>query len=75
MESVPEPDEIGYGVEEVDYLTRQVHLEADSDGVQELFDSHNQELTIDELIKMHEQEQDIEELFRPSSIRTLNDGW
>ena len=30
--------------------------------IQELLDSHNQELTIDELIEMNEQEQDIEEL-------------
>ncbi|GFU96018.1 hypothetical protein TNCV_4218681, partial [Trichonephila clavipes] len=33
----------------------------DSDDVQELPDSHNQELTMDELIDMHEQEQGIEE--------------
>ncbi|GFV83803.1 hypothetical protein TNCV_2555891 [Trichonephila clavipes] len=32
-----------------------------TDDVQELPDSPNQELTMDELIKMHEQEQDIEE--------------
>ncbi|GFY01203.1 tigger transposable element-derived protein 1 [Trichonephila clavipes] len=34
----------------------------DSDVVQELEDSHNEELTTDELIEMHELEQDIEEL-------------
>ncbi|GFT65396.1 uncharacterized protein TNCV_1609271 [Trichonephila clavipes] len=34
----------------------------DSVFVQELLDSHNQELTIDELIEMHERERDIEEL-------------
>ncbi|GFW42384.1 hypothetical protein TNCV_239811 [Trichonephila clavipes] len=33
----------------------------DSDGIQKLLDSHNQELTMDELIEMHEQKQDIEE--------------
>ncbi|GFX03012.1 hypothetical protein TNCV_3261581 [Trichonephila clavipes] len=42
-------------------LSRQINLEVDSDDVQELLDSHNQELTMDELIEMHEQEQDIEE--------------
>ncbi|GFY15987.1 hypothetical protein TNCV_1286321 [Trichonephila clavipes] len=40
----------------------QIHLEVESDDVQELLDSHNHELTIDELIEIHEQEQDIEEL-------------
>ncbi|GFX21169.1 hypothetical protein TNCV_4367481 [Trichonephila clavipes] len=39
---------------------RQINLELDSDDVQELLDSHNQELTIDEVIEMHEQKQDIE---------------
>ncbi|GFW46328.1 uncharacterized protein TNCV_1388301 [Trichonephila clavipes] len=43
-------------------LARQIHLEVESDDVQELLDSHNHELTIDELIEIHEQEQDIEEL-------------
>ncbi|GFU76915.1 hypothetical protein TNCV_4520711 [Trichonephila clavipes] len=37
-----------------------MNLEMDSDGVQELLDFHNQELTMDELIEMHEQKQDIE---------------
>ncbi|GFW75180.1 DUF4817 domain-containing protein [Trichonephila clavipes] len=40
----------------------QTNLEVVSDDVQELLDTHNQELTMDELIEMHEQEQDIEEL-------------
>ncbi|GFW82791.1 hypothetical protein TNCV_3493611 [Trichonephila clavipes] len=44
------------------YCHLQINLEVDSDCVQELQDSRNQELTIDELIEMHEQEQDIEEL-------------
>ncbi|XP_023220465.1 tigger transposable element-derived protein 1-like [Centruroides sculpturatus] len=60
-ESVPEPDEIGNVIEEVVDLARQINLEVDSDDLQELLDSHNQELTIDELIEMREQEQDIEE--------------
>ncbi|GFX10070.1 peptidase S1 domain-containing protein [Trichonephila clavipes] len=38
-----------------------MNLEVDSDNVQKLLDSHNQELTIDELIELHKQEQDIEE--------------
>ncbi|GFY27344.1 tigger transposable element-derived protein 1 [Trichonephila clavipes] len=33
----------------------------DSEDVQELLDSHNQEMTIDELIEMHEQGQNNEE--------------
>ncbi|GFW46365.1 hypothetical protein TNCV_4810531 [Trichonephila clavipes] len=60
-ESVPEPDEIVNVVEEV-YLARQINLEVDSDEVQELLDSHIQELVIVELIEMHEQEQDIQKL-------------
>ncbi|GFT98131.1 hypothetical protein TNCV_789501 [Trichonephila clavipes] len=39
---------------------KQINLEVDSDDVQEVLDSHNQELTMDELIEMHEQH--IEEL-------------
>ncbi|GFV94952.1 tigger transposable element-derived protein 1 [Trichonephila clavipes] len=39
-----------------------VNLEVDSDGFQEMLDSHNQEMTIHELIEMHEIEQGIEEL-------------
>ncbi|GFV03743.1 uncharacterized protein TNCV_1876911 [Trichonephila clavipes] len=45
-----------------DYMVT-LNSKVDSDDVQELLDSHNQELTIDELITMHEQEQeDIEKL-------------
>ncbi|GFW09517.1 hypothetical protein TNCV_3996241 [Trichonephila clavipes] len=46
-ESVAEPDEIRNLIEEVVYLARKINLEADSDGVQELLDSLNQELTMD----------------------------
>ncbi|GFW39015.1 hypothetical protein TNCV_1830071 [Trichonephila clavipes] len=46
--------------EEIVDLARQINSQVDSDGVQELEDYHNQELTMDELIEMHEQ--DIEEL-------------
>ncbi|GFV99497.1 hypothetical protein TNCV_5078611 [Trichonephila clavipes] len=45
-ESVPEPDEIGNLIEEVVYLVRLINLEVDSDDVQELLDSRNQELTM-----------------------------
>ncbi|GFW70842.1 hypothetical protein TNCV_3365921 [Trichonephila clavipes] len=58
--SVPEPDEIGNLIEEVDDFVRQINLEVNSDGIQELLDSHIQELTVDELIKMREQKQGIE---------------
>ncbi|GFW83333.1 uncharacterized protein TNCV_2544311 [Trichonephila clavipes] len=37
------------------YMERQINLEKDNDDVQQMMDSHNQELTIDELIEMHEQ--------------------
>ncbi|GFS65217.1 ATP-dependent DNA helicase [Trichonephila clavipes] len=37
-------------------LTREINLEVDGDEVQELLDSHHQELTNDELIEMHEQD-------------------
>ncbi|GFX04958.1 hypothetical protein TNCV_2249411 [Trichonephila clavipes] len=48
--------------QEVFDLLRQIKLEVNSDVDQELPDSHNQKLTIDELIEIHEQEQTIEEL-------------
>ncbi|GFU96017.1 metalloendopeptidase, partial [Trichonephila clavipes] len=51
----PEPDEIGNGIKRSCRLARQINLEVDSDDVQELPDSHNQELTMDELIDIHEQ--------------------
>ncbi|GFV29757.1 hypothetical protein TNCV_1925821 [Trichonephila clavipes] len=41
---------------------QQINIEVDSDDVQELMDSHNQEVTMDELVEMHEPEQDINEL-------------
>ncbi|GFW13158.1 putative DD41D transposase [Trichonephila clavipes] len=37
-------------------LARKISLKADSDDVQELLDSHNQELIMDKLIEMHEQD-------------------
>ncbi|GFU60968.1 hypothetical protein TNCV_3372841 [Trichonephila clavipes] len=59
-ELVPEPDGIGNLIEEVVDSTSQINLEVNSDNVQELLDSHCQELAIDELTEMHEQA--IEEL-------------
>ncbi|GFT80384.1 hypothetical protein TNCV_2184451 [Trichonephila clavipes] len=56
-ELVPKPDEIAYVSEGVVNLSKQINLEVDSDDVQELLDSHNQERTINELIAMHEKEQ------------------
>ncbi|GFX50027.1 hypothetical protein TNCV_2375161 [Trichonephila clavipes] len=46
--------------QEVVNLARQINLKVNSNDIQELLDSLNQELTIDELIEM--QEQDIGEL-------------
>ncbi|GFV62999.1 hypothetical protein TNCV_3177921 [Trichonephila clavipes] len=43
------------------FCQAKIHFEVDSDDVQELLDSHSQELTI-EIKEMHEREQDIEEL-------------
>ncbi|GFW55487.1 hypothetical protein TNCV_118711 [Trichonephila clavipes] len=49
VKSLPEPDEIGTLTEEVVDLAKQ----GDSDNVQELLDTHNQELATDKLIEMH----------------------
>ncbi|GFW13193.1 hypothetical protein TNCV_4120941 [Trichonephila clavipes] len=49
-----------------------VPLKVDSDDVQELLDSHSQELTMDELIEMHEQ--DIEELESLDQFNQKIDG-
>ncbi|GFX50988.1 integrase catalytic domain-containing protein [Trichonephila clavipes] len=62
MVRVEKNGEIGNVIEEVVDLPRQINLYVDSDDVQELLDSHNRELAIDELIEMYEQEQDIEQL-------------
>ncbi|GFU97446.1 hypothetical protein TNCV_1913011 [Trichonephila clavipes] len=51
-------------------LEWQINFKVDRDDVQELLDSHNQELTIDELTEMHEQEQDIEELEFLDSVQS-----
>ncbi|GFX89609.1 hypothetical protein TNCV_73021 [Trichonephila clavipes] len=65
--------EIGNGLEEAVDPASKINLEVDSDYVQKLLDSHNQELTIDELMEMHEQKQDMEEpVF--SSIRSSKNG-
>ncbi|GFW83445.1 hypothetical protein TNCV_2545431 [Trichonephila clavipes] len=51
--------EIGIVIKEVVDLAKQINLKVDVDDVQEVVDSLNLVLTIDELIEMHEQEQDI----------------
>ncbi|GFX85281.1 hypothetical protein TNCV_2675561 [Trichonephila clavipes] len=68
--AIPKPGVI----EEVVDLARQISLEVDSDEVQELLDSHNQKLTIDELIEMQEQYLEELESLRPSTIRRSNDA-
>ncbi|GFX25351.1 hypothetical protein TNCV_1275111 [Trichonephila clavipes] len=55
IESAPELDDICNVIEEVVYLARLIIFEADSGDIQELLDTHYQELTIDELVKMHKQ--------------------
>ncbi|GFU41124.1 hypothetical protein TNCV_4838681 [Trichonephila clavipes] len=52
--------EIVYMAEEFADLPSHINVELDSEEVQKLLNSHNQELAIDELIEMHEQKQDIE---------------
>ncbi|GFW79332.1 uncharacterized protein TNCV_2477391 [Trichonephila clavipes] len=54
--------EIGNLIEDDVDFARQINLGVDCDVVEELLDSHNLELTIDELIEIHEKEQDIAEL-------------
>ncbi|GFX27957.1 hypothetical protein TNCV_773421 [Trichonephila clavipes] len=56
---VSEPEEIGNVIEEVGDLARQINFEVDSDDIQELQDSRNPELTMDELVETHEQEQEM----------------
>lgn len=51
-ESVSDPEQIDRVIEEVVDIAKQLNLEVDNDGVHELLDSHNQELTIDEVIEM-----------------------
>ncbi|GFU96720.1 hypothetical protein TNCV_839451 [Trichonephila clavipes] len=53
------PDEIGQAIQEVVDLAMQINLEVDSNDVQEMLDSHNQELTADGLIEVHEPDKDI----------------
>ncbi|GFX25428.1 hypothetical protein TNCV_1424121 [Trichonephila clavipes] len=53
--------EIGNGIEEVVDLARQTNLEVNGDDVQEVLDTYNEQLTMDELIEMHEQKKTIEE--------------
>ncbi|GFU60871.1 hypothetical protein TNCV_3372061 [Trichonephila clavipes] len=48
-------------IEKIVNLARQISLEGDGDDIQELLDSQNRELTMDELIEMHRKEKYIEE--------------
>lgn len=52
VESMPKPDEIGNEIEKVVDLVRRIILEVDSDDFQELLDSHNQGLTIEEPMEL-----------------------
>ncbi|GFT92780.1 uncharacterized protein TNCV_739671 [Trichonephila clavipes] len=74
---------IGNVIEEVVDLARQINLEVDSDDIQELLDSHNQKLTVDELIEMHKEEQkdtekleslDLVQSEDQTSVRTLTES-
>ncbi|GFV41084.1 hypothetical protein TNCV_2666751 [Trichonephila clavipes] len=49
-------------IERVFDLVRQTNLDVNSDDSQELLDSQNQKLTMNELIEIDEYEQDIEDL-------------
>ncbi|GFT87025.1 hypothetical protein TNCV_1258091 [Trichonephila clavipes] len=60
LKSVSENDEFCYVIEEVTDLVRQINSEEDSDEVQELLDSQNQELTMNELIERPQR--DVQEL-------------
>ncbi|GFX42695.1 hypothetical protein TNCV_2196541 [Trichonephila clavipes] len=53
-ESVPKSLKINNVMEEIIDLARQTNLDVDIDEVQELLDSHNQVLTIEELIEKYE---------------------
>ncbi|GFT07166.1 tigger transposable element-derived protein 1 [Trichonephila clavipes] len=72
-QSVSEPDETSNVIEEAVDLERQINLEVKNDDTQELLDSRNQELTVDELTKLYEQEQDIKEMESLDPVRT--DKW
>ncbi|GFX19870.1 hypothetical protein TNCV_1434311 [Trichonephila clavipes] len=68
-ESVPQPDEIGIVIVEVADFVKQINLEVDSDGGQELLDSHNQELTIDERVEMKHALQAFRPFFDSNDLR------
>ncbi|GFT93041.1 hypothetical protein TNCV_2715531 [Trichonephila clavipes] len=55
-QSLPQPDDIGYVIEGILHFARQINLEMDSDDAEELLDSQNQELTIDEFIEINDEE-------------------
>ncbi|GFY14671.1 tigger transposable element-derived protein 1 [Trichonephila clavipes] len=72
VESLPEPHEIDNLNKEVVALARQINSGVDRDDFQELLDSYNQELTIDERIEMHEQERDVQELESEDPVQSAN---
>ncbi|GFU74214.1 hypothetical protein TNCV_4168051 [Trichonephila clavipes] len=57
---------------EVVDLAKKTNLDVDNDNVQELLDSHSQELIMDEPIEMHEQGEDIEELESLDPVQSEN---
>ncbi|PRD35137.1 UNVERIFIED_CONTAM: hypothetical protein NCL1_12500 [Trichonephila clavipes] len=58
---------------EMEESSRQINSKVDSDGVQELLDFRNQELTIYELIEMHEQGHDIKDPVQSEDRMTVGD--
>ncbi|GFW59197.1 hypothetical protein TNCV_2781281 [Trichonephila clavipes] len=56
MAGISRLNEIGNGNEEVVHLASRKNLQVDSNDVQELLDSFQQELTMDELPELHEQD-------------------
>ncbi|GFX16257.1 hypothetical protein TNCV_4705111 [Trichonephila clavipes] len=71
-EKIGKFSEIGNVIEKAVDLATKINLEVDRDGIQELLDSHYQELTTDEFIEI--QEQDIVELESIDPVQS-NYGW
>ncbi|CAH2016354.1 unnamed protein product [Acanthoscelides obtectus] len=70
--TISDPEQIDSIIEEVVDIAKQLNLEVDNDDVQELLDSHNQELTIDEVIEMRKYEQDIEQTDSLDPVESVN---
>lgn len=71
-ETISDPEQIDSIIEEVVDIAKQLNLEVDNDDVQELLDSHNQELTIDEVIEMRKYEQDIDQTDSLDPVESVN---